>query len=162
MVTNISYICFTGKHETFTGAILKGNIRITAWQLLYICLFETKLCKYIYNIRPLHVPSNYYAVCNIRVLLCYVLLKVTSRHSTKVGCTDSMTGRGKRFLSTPQRPDRLWGPFSRLSNGYMRRFPFEYSDRGVKVTICLHLLPRSRMVALYLHSPIRLIDMVIN
>jgi hypothetical protein len=26
--------------------------------------------------------------------------------------------RSKRFLSTPQRPDQLWGPPSPLSNGY--------------------------------------------
>jgi hypothetical protein len=31
----------------------------------------------------------------------------------------SILGRGKRFLSTIQRPDRLWGPPSLLSNGYL-------------------------------------------
>jgi hypothetical protein len=31
---------------------------------------------------------------------------------------DSIPGRDKRFVSTPQRPDRLWGPPSLLSNGY--------------------------------------------
>jgi hypothetical protein len=30
MVTDISHISFTGKHETFTGAILKVNFKITA------------------------------------------------------------------------------------------------------------------------------------
>jgi hypothetical protein len=32
-------------------------------------------------------------------------------------------GRGKRFFSTPQRPDRLWSPPSLLSNGYWWWFP---------------------------------------
>jgi hypothetical protein len=35
----------------------------------------------------------------------------------------SITGRGKRFFSTPQRPDQLWGPDSLLSNGYLGLFP---------------------------------------
>jgi hypothetical protein len=35
----------------------------------------------------------------------------------------SIPGRGKRFLSSLQRPDRLWGPPSLLSNGYRRLSP---------------------------------------
>jgi hypothetical protein len=35
----------------------------------------------------------------------------------------SIPGRGKRFSSTPQRPYRLWGPFSLISNGYRAVFP---------------------------------------
>jgi hypothetical protein len=30
----------------------------------------------------------------------------------------SIPVRGKKFLSSPQRPDRLWGPPSLLSDGY--------------------------------------------
>jgi hypothetical protein len=31
----------------------------------------------------------------------------------------SIPGRGKRFFCTPQRPDRLWGPPSLISNVYL-------------------------------------------
>jgi len=32
--------------------------------------------------------------------------------------SDSSPGRGWKFLSSPPRPDRLWGRPSLLSNGY--------------------------------------------
>jgi hypothetical protein len=37
----------------------------------------------------------------------------------------SIPGWGKRLLSTPQRPHRLWGPPRLLSDGYRRFFPRE-------------------------------------
>jgi hypothetical protein len=46
------------------------------------------------------------------------------------------------FFSTPQRPDRLRGPASLLSNESRRIFPRDYSDWGVKLTTRLHLVPR--------------------
>jgi hypothetical protein len=63
----------------------------------------------------------------------------------------SISGRGKRFSSTLQCPDRPWDAPSLLSNGYRRFFPREYIGRAVEVTGHLHLLPRSRM-EVYMYS----------
>jgi hypothetical protein len=49
---------------------------------------------------------------------------------------------------SPQLPGRLWGF---LSDGYWGAL-----TPGVKLTTHLHLVPRSKIVELYLHSPIRL------
>jgi hypothetical protein len=58
-------------------------------------------------------------------------------------------GRGKKIFSSPQREDRLWGSL-------------EESSRAVELTTHLHLVPKSTMVVLYLHSPIRLYGVVFN
>jgi hypothetical protein len=36
---------------------------------------------------------------------------------------DSITGRVKKFVSIPRRPDRLWRPSSLLYNWYRKCFP---------------------------------------
>jgi hypothetical protein len=54
-------------------------------------------------------------------------------------------------FSTPQRPDRLCWPL--LFNEYRGLFLRGWSGQGAKLTTDLHLVPRSRMVELYLHSP---------
>jgi hypothetical protein len=61
----------------------------------------------------------------------------------------------KNLFSSSQRPDPLWRPPSLLSNEY-RGFSRGYSSRSVKLTIHLHLVPRSRTLELCLRSPIRL------
>jgi hypothetical protein len=68
-----------------------------------------------------------------------------------VDCQIWIQSIGKRFFSTPQCPDRLWWPFSLLSNGY-----WILSGDKVKLTTHLHLVPISRMVELYLQSHISL------
>jgi hypothetical protein len=69
---------------------------------------------------------------------------ITSRAAVK---NSSIPDRGKRFFSAPQRPDRLWGTLSLLSNGYRGQ-----SGRGMKQTTHINLVPWSRMVYLYLYS----------
>jgi hypothetical protein len=58
----------------------------------------------------------------------------------------SVPGRGKRFFI----PDRLWNPPAFLYNGHQWLFPGYKAAWGVKLTTHLHLVPRLRMVVLYL------------
>jgi hypothetical protein len=74
------------------------------------------------------------------------LIRYSDRlHARRSRDQGSIPDRGKRFFSFPQRPDRLWGLPSLLSNGYLSSFP------GRKVTgewswpTQLHLVPRLRM-----------------
>jgi hypothetical protein len=67
----------------------------------------------------------------------------------------SIPGTGKWFFST-QRPDRFWGPPSLQPHKYRRFSPWKWSNRRMKLTIYLHLLPKLGIVELYLHSPMRL------
>jgi hypothetical protein len=90
---------------------------------------------------------------------CIVKKRLYSSVGIGTGWTarGSIRDRGKRSFSAPQRPDWLWGQPSLLSNGYRGLSP-----RGVKLTTHLHLVPKSRMVELYLHSPICLHGIVVN
>jgi hypothetical protein len=59
--------------------------------------------------------------------------------------------------TSPGAPDSL------LFNRHKGLFPQRVcSSRGVKMTTHLHLLPRSRIVLLYLHCPIHLRGIVFN
>jgi hypothetical protein len=56
-------------------------------------------------------------------------------------------------------------PFSTVSKISSWAHPASYtmgSSQGVKVTTHFHLVPRSKMVELYLHSPIHLHGVVLN
>jgi len=46
-----------------------------------------------------------------------------------------------RIFFSPPCPDGLWVPPNLLCNGYRGLFPREESDRGVKLTTHLHLVP---------------------
>jgi hypothetical protein len=69
---------------------------------------------------------------------------------------------GSRIFPSPRRSDRLWGPHNFLSNGYWGLFPRGQSGRDVKLTTHLQLVPRSRKVDLYIHSPLRLHGVVLK
>jgi hypothetical protein len=58
-----------------------------------------------------------------------------------------------RFFSSPKRPDRFFRLRSLLFT--------EYRGRGMWTTTHLLLVARSRMVELYLHTPIRIYGMCI-
>jgi hypothetical protein len=66
------------------------------------------------------------------------------------------------FFSSPQVPDRPWGPSSLLSNVYWRLFPRGLSGQGVKMTTCPHLVPRLKMSGSTPPLPRRLHDVVFN
>jgi hypothetical protein len=74
----------------------------------------------------------------------------------------SFPSSGSRFFSFPQRPGRLWGPPSLLSNGQQGLFLRGHNRLDVKLTDYVHLVPRWSMVELYLHSPMRLLDVVLT
>jgi hypothetical protein len=80
-----------------------------------------------------------------------------SRHSGGLLLNDrvSIPSRGKIFpLSATSRLP--FSPPSFLSNGYRVRLANGKGGHLVKLTIQLHLAPRTRMVELYLQSPIGL------
>jgi hypothetical protein len=119
--------------------------------------------------RSSHGSGSSYAkhVC-VCVSVC-VCICMRSRNSSVGIATDygldgrgSIPGRGKRFLPIPQRPDQLWGPPSLFSNGYRRLLTWGQSDHGVKFTIHISLVPKSRMVELSLYSPTRLYGVMLN
>jgi hypothetical protein len=63
---------------------------------------------------------------NLRYLNCVYVPPQTSLEyqlSDGMECRSSISDSGKRYFSSPQRPDRLWGPTCLLSNRYRRIFP---------------------------------------
>jgi hypothetical protein len=57
-----------------------------------------------------------------------------------------------RSLSLPQHASQPWGLSCLLYMGYHGMFPQKY-NRGVKLTIHLHLVPRLRILEIHFHSP---------
>jgi hypothetical protein len=59
----------------------------------------------------------------------------------------------KGFFLYPLCPDRLWGPTSRLYNGYRWSFAGLKRGRGVTLTTHFHLMPRSIISRSCIYSP---------
>jgi hypothetical protein len=75
----------------------------------------------------------------------------------------SSSERDWEFFTSPQRPDRLWGPPTLLSNGNQGLFHWGYSSRVVKLTTHFHLVPRSKKELSYISTPpIRLHGVVLS
>jgi hypothetical protein len=73
------------------------------------------------------------------------------------------SGRSMRIFSSPQCPDRpALGP-TQYPTQWIPGVPFLWQNSwGVNLSIHFHLLLRSRIVKLYLHSPIYLHGVVLN
>jgi hypothetical protein len=67
----------------------------------------------------------------------------------------------KGFSSSPYRLYQLWSPPGLLANRYRRLFLWGQSGKGVKLATH-HLVPRSRMVDLYIHFLVRLYGVMLN
>jgi hypothetical protein len=68
----------------------------------------------------------------------------------------SISSKGKRYFSA-QRPDRFRNSLSLSCNIHRGK-----AAQGVKLTTHLHRVPRSRMVEICLHSPLRFNGVVLN
>jgi hypothetical protein len=68
----------------------------------------------------------------------------------------SIHGTGKSFFFLLRSVQTCSGAHPASYSGYQRLIPWRQSGRSVKLTTHLYLLMRSRMVELYLQSPIRL------
>jgi hypothetical protein len=68
------------------------------------------------------------------------------RHSDRLDDRNLISGRGNKFVSAPQRQNRLWGPHSLPYNGYRRLFfgGGGLSDRRVRLTSIHHVVPRGK------------------
>jgi hypothetical protein len=79
-----------------------------------------------------------------------------------IDCRGSNPGKGKIFLSSAASRPSLGPTSASYPMGTGADFPRGKAEMGMKLTIHIHLVPRSRMVELYLHSPIRLDGIVLN
>jgi hypothetical protein len=103
-------------------------------------------------ISPLFTKVHFNKIPHLTVLSFYSTVELVCLDRSIVramSCESGFDSQQVRFFSFPQYPDQLWGPISLLSNGYKG-----LSGWGVMLTTHLYLVPRSRMVNLYLHSPI--------
>jgi hypothetical protein len=108
--------------------------------------------------------SSYACVDDVIISCIFYWIQAVSSVGIATDCEmdgrGSTPGTGKRFLSSPQRPDRLWGPPNPLSNGYRGAISPGVKRQGSKADHSSQ--SRSRVMELYLHSPMRLHGVMLN
>jgi hypothetical protein len=121
-------------------------------EVLFLYVVNYSSCREIFQIECVKLRRCVFFFTHNRDSSVGISTKLRAGRSRSRGL---ISGRVKTF-SSPQRPDQLWGSPSLLYNRY----------RGVKrqgrEADHLHLVPRLRMVKLYLHSSIRLYDVMLN
>jgi len=60
-------------------------------------------------------------------------IKKIDQEEWGVNDSGSILGRGRKLLSSPPRPDRLWSHAAFLSSAYRRHFPQRWSGRGANL-----------------------------
>jgi hypothetical protein len=97
-----------------------------------------------------------------RINVFLLIFHTVAPHDWAHRIEDRSTGvwfpAGDRFLFSSARPDELCVPSLYYPVGTGGVFPGNKAAGAVRLTIHLYLVPRSRMVELYLHFTIRLND----
>jgi hypothetical protein len=109
------------------------------------------------RIRPLNITSfnrwifrlssttSNVEVFKVTVVYIYrVVRTVTRLRAGRPRNRGSIPGSGNRILSSPKRPDRLWGSSNFLYNGYCR-LSLLVQRWGVRLTTPFHLIPTLRV-----------------
>jgi hypothetical protein len=122
-------------------------------------MLRTSICE-AYAITLLSVFTQSTVGNIVRVVNYIVRICVCFRQLSR--CSDGLRAWRPRYFSWQEQwiffpslwsPDRLLKQPSPLSSGYWGWFPGRLSGWGVKLSTRLHLMPRSRIVELYPHSP---------
>ena len=92
-----------------------------------------------------------YTVISYFLKICSSVGVVTRPRTGRPRGGGSFRDRYKIFLSSVQRPDRLWGPISLLCTWYRRPFVREYSGLDVKLT-SLRLVTRLKVCEFFFIS----------
>jgi hypothetical protein len=96
------------------------------------------------------------ALISIWHILGQVTKRPTARSVQRPGYQLQGRGAGLRFPAGVRDFSVLWGLPSLLYNGHRELFPGGKGGRGVKLTTHLYLVPKLKMMELYLHSSIGL------
>jgi hypothetical protein len=136
------YFCFFAERFCFQVS-MRRKFTLQVFPISFICVTDF--------LREKKNPGFLPTFCWIRIRNIWVTIETD----------EGLDGRVKRFFSTTQGRDRLWGPTSLLSSGYQRALSSKKKWQGREADY-LHLVSRSRMVELYFQSPMRFHSVVLN